>query len=134
MRIFERWYFGLCWNLRLVIIELWYLEGFWFEDYVFAWWNIWVSIIYFGLKIIFNVNGKATVWHTPFYYYYYYYYFMDNKKFEVVVPVKLKIGCIGSQTPYHNGVGQNSKAWHQHEGAGEAYPLTQNIMILDDNL
>jgi len=22
MRIFERWYFGLCWNLRLVIIEL----------------------------------------------------------------------------------------------------------------
>jgi hypothetical protein len=29
MRIFERWYFGLCWNLRLVI-ELWYLEGFWF--------------------------------------------------------------------------------------------------------
>jgi hypothetical protein len=22
MRIFDRWYFGLCWNLRLVIIEL----------------------------------------------------------------------------------------------------------------
>jgi hypothetical protein len=27
MRIYERWYFGLCWNLRL-ILELWYLEGF----------------------------------------------------------------------------------------------------------
>jgi hypothetical protein len=42
--------FGLCWNWRLVL-ELWYLEGFWFllgdvfEDYIFAWWNIWVSII-----------------------------------------------------------------------------------------
>ncbi len=42
MRIFERWYFGLCWNLRLVIIELWYLEGFWFllvnsfGDYIFC--------------------------------------------------------------------------------------------------
>ncbi len=30
IRIFEKWYFGLCWNLRLVIIELWYVEGFWF--------------------------------------------------------------------------------------------------------
>jgi hypothetical protein len=30
MRIFERWYFGLCWNLRLVIDLLSYLEGFWF--------------------------------------------------------------------------------------------------------
>ncbi len=48
----------------------------------------------------------------------FYYYFMDNKKLEVVVPIKLKIGCIGSQTPYHNGVGQNSKAWHQHERGG----------------
>jgi magnesium-transporting ATPase (P-type) len=50
-----------------------YLEGFWvflledlFEDYIFAWWNIWVSIIlFFCLKILFNVNGKATMWHTP---------------------------------------------------------------------
>jgi len=44
------WYFGLCWNLRLVI-ELWYLQGFcflWedvFEEYIFAWWNIWIFII-----------------------------------------------------------------------------------------
>jgi len=37
-----------------------------FEDYIFAWWNIWVFIIlFFCLKILFNVNGKATVWHTP---------------------------------------------------------------------
>jgi hypothetical protein len=50
MRIFERWYFGLSWDLRLVI-ELWYLEGFWFlsedffEDCIFAWWNISIYII-----------------------------------------------------------------------------------------
>ncbi len=50
MRIFERWYFGLCWNLTL-FIELYYLEGFWFcledffEDNIFAWWIIWASII-----------------------------------------------------------------------------------------
>jgi len=49
MKIFERWNFGLCWNFRLVI-ELWYLEGFWFlvedffEDYIFVWWNIWIFI------------------------------------------------------------------------------------------
>jgi hypothetical protein len=53
MRISERWYFGLCGNLRFVV-ELWYLEkilvsfrGFFifFENYIFAWWNIWISII-----------------------------------------------------------------------------------------
>ncbi len=39
-------------------------RGF-FEDYIFAWWNIWVSII---LPLIrFNVNGKPPVWHTPCY-------------------------------------------------------------------
>jgi hypothetical protein len=27
MRTFEIWYFSLCWNLRVVIIEFWYLEG-----------------------------------------------------------------------------------------------------------
>jgi hypothetical protein len=27
----RKYYFGLCWNLRLVvIIELYYLEGFWY--------------------------------------------------------------------------------------------------------
>jgi len=70
MWIFERWYFDLCWNLRLVI-ELSYLEGFWFliedvfEDYIFAFENIWVSTILFCLEILLNVNGKATMWHTP---------------------------------------------------------------------
>jgi hypothetical protein len=39
------------WNLRLVVIDLQYLKGFWFlvedliEDYIFAWWNIWIFII-----------------------------------------------------------------------------------------
>jgi hypothetical protein len=70
MRILEPWYFGLCWNLRLVI-GLWYLEGFWFllkdffEDYILAWWNIWISIILLLSCDTFNVNGKAMVWHTP---------------------------------------------------------------------
>jgi hypothetical protein len=37
-----------------------------FDYYIFAWWNIWVSIILsFSLKIIFNAIGKATVWQTP---------------------------------------------------------------------
>jgi hypothetical protein len=35
-----------------------------FEDYIFTWWNIWVFIFFICLKILFNVNGKATVWHT----------------------------------------------------------------------
>jgi hypothetical protein len=71
--IFERWYFDLCWNLRLVIIELWfYLEGFggflledlFFEDYILAWCNIWIFIILAlpSSDTFQNVNGKATVW------------------------------------------------------------------------
>jgi hypothetical protein len=48
-RICERWYVGLCWNWRLVngvMISCWRilvsLRGFFFffEDYIFAWWNI----------------------------------------------------------------------------------------------
>jgi hypothetical protein len=41
---------SLCSNLRLAI-ELWHLQGFWFlledyfEEYIFAQWNIWISII-----------------------------------------------------------------------------------------
>ncbi len=35
-------------------------RGFFFEDYICAWWNIWISII-----LVFNVNGKVTMWHTP---------------------------------------------------------------------
>jgi hypothetical protein len=47
MRIFERWYFALCWNLRLVIKSWRILVSFrgFFEDYILAWWNIWVFII-----------------------------------------------------------------------------------------
>jgi hypothetical protein len=69
-------HFSLFWNLRLVIIELWCLEGFWFllEDFLF------LKIIFlhgeiflnsyhssFAVKYFFkNVNDKATVWHKTF--------------------------------------------------------------------
>jgi hypothetical protein len=61
--------FGLVLKLEIsyrVIISWRILVSFrrYFEDYIFAWWNIWV-FIFFCLKIPFNVNGKATVWHTP---------------------------------------------------------------------
>jgi len=38
-----------------------------FEDYIFALRNIWVFIISsFALRyLLINVNGKATMWHTP---------------------------------------------------------------------
>jgi hypothetical protein len=39
-------------------------RGF-FEDYIFAWWNIWVSLILLLPVILFNVNGSAVVYHTP---------------------------------------------------------------------
>jgi hypothetical protein len=72
MRIFESWYLGSCWNLRLVIVELWYLEGFWFvlEDFFLKTTFLHGEILEFSslvfcLKICFNVNGNATVWHTP---------------------------------------------------------------------
>ncbi len=32
-----------------------------FEDHIFAWWNIWISLIQ---TYPFNVNGKAIVWDT----------------------------------------------------------------------
>ncbi len=62
------------------IIEYSSLNGFWplghnrsiflwgfLKDGLLAWWNIWVSIILlsFALRYFFNVNGKATIWHTP---------------------------------------------------------------------
>jgi hypothetical protein len=46
-----------------------YLEGFWFlledffEDYIFC--MVKYLSFRFCLKIPFNANGKATVWHTP---------------------------------------------------------------------
>ncbi len=70
MKFFERWYFGLCWNLRLVI-ELWYREGFWFlledcfEDYIFAWWNIRVSVILLLPYDTFSCKWQGqSVWYT----------------------------------------------------------------------
>jgi hypothetical protein len=52
-------------SYRVIIISwriLVSLRGF-FEDYIFAWWNIWVFIILlFAFKMLFNVNGRgATV-------------------------------------------------------------------------
>ncbi len=38
MRIFERWYFGLCWNLIEIIYRvIIYLEGFWFLSEEIFW-------------------------------------------------------------------------------------------------
>ncbi len=59
MRIFERWYFGLYWNLRLAIEGFWFLLEDFFKDYKFAWWNIWVSIIFLRLKIFLNVKWQG---------------------------------------------------------------------------
>ncbi len=39
------------------------LEDFFNEDYIFAWWNI--ILLSFALRYFFNVNGKATLSHTP---------------------------------------------------------------------
>ncbi len=61
---FETWYFGLCWNLRLVI-ELYFLEGFWFflEDFlkiIFLHGEIFeFPLFFFCLKVLFNVNWQG---------------------------------------------------------------------------
>ncbi len=81
MRVFESWYFGLCWNLRLVIIRViiisWRIfflkflldDFFFFEDYNFCmvkYLSFHNSSFDLRYIYIFNVNGKATVWqHTP---------------------------------------------------------------------
>jgi len=73
----ERWYFGLCWNLRFsyyrVIII--YLEGFWFllvgfsfcEDYVYFCMVKYLSFHNpcFALRYLFNVNSEATMLTHP---------------------------------------------------------------------
>ncbi len=64
--------FWLVLKLEIIVIELkisWRIlvsfRGF-YGDYIFAWWNVWVSIILLlPFKILFNVNDKATEWHTP---------------------------------------------------------------------
>jgi len=73
MMIFERWAFWLVLKLeisynRVIIISWRILVSFGgvFEDYIFALWNIWVSInSSFALRCFFNVNGKARVCDTP---------------------------------------------------------------------
>jgi len=71
MRIFERFYFGFCWNLEIssrVIISWRILLSFrgFLEDYIFACWK-YLSFhdSSFALRYFCNVNGKATLWHTP---------------------------------------------------------------------
>jgi hypothetical protein len=59
MRIFERWYFGSCWNLRLVI-ELYHLEGFWF---------LWKDF----LKIIFS---HSEIFEFPWFFFAFRYFLM----------------------------------------------------------
>jgi hypothetical protein len=77
MRIFERWYFGLCWNLRLVIELYKILKDFGFSKRIF--WTLYFCMVKylsfhmssFALKIhIFNVNGKVihSVTHPLFIY------------------------------------------------------------------
>jgi hypothetical protein len=72
MRIFQRWYFGLCWNLRLVkrVIISWKIFGFFLRIF----WRLYFDMVKylsflnssFALRyFLINVNGKAAVWHTP---------------------------------------------------------------------
>ncbi len=63
MRNCERWYFWLVLKLEKSyrVIISWRIlvsfRGFFLEDNIFVWWNIWVSInSSFFLKIIFNVK------------------------------------------------------------------------------
>jgi hypothetical protein len=72
MRVLESWYFGLCWNLRLInyrVLISWRIlvsfRGFFRRSYFcmvkyLSFHNSPFALIYF-----FNVNDKAIVWHTP---------------------------------------------------------------------
>jgi hypothetical protein len=57
-------------SYRVIIISWrifeFFIRGF-FEDFNFARWNIWVSIILLlpEENTFFYVNGEATVWHSP---------------------------------------------------------------------
>jgi hypothetical protein len=59
--IFERLTYRGIKSWRILVSS----RGF-FEDYIFAWWNIWVStILLLRYYTFLSVNGKATVWHNP---------------------------------------------------------------------
>ncbi len=58
------------WDL---VIELWYLGAFWLLLEDFFWRLYFCMVKYlnfydssFALRYFFNVNGKATMWHTPY--------------------------------------------------------------------
>ncbi len=105
MRILKRWYFGFCWNLRLVIIELWSLEGFWFSFRGFFWRLGIVShgeifefpSFSFCLKMLFNLNGKAMLWHTHCFFFFAMSQFWlahhSQKKFKMKICSLPKIQC-----------------------------------------
>ncbi len=65
MTIFERWYFGLCWNLRLVIIS-WRIFGFFWRIF----WRFYFCMVKylsfhnscFALRCFLKVNGKGLIW------------------------------------------------------------------------
>jgi hypothetical protein len=54
-------------TLRITLISGKILVSFrgFFEDYILAWWNVWVSIVLLFLKILYNASGKATMRHAP---------------------------------------------------------------------
>jgi hypothetical protein len=70
IRIFWKMIFWLEISYRVIISLKRILVSFrqFFEDYIFAWWNIWVSImLILPLRYLnfFNVNGKATQCDAP---------------------------------------------------------------------
>jgi hypothetical protein len=51
-------------TLRITLLGLFFYEDFW--KIIFLYGEIVEFLLFFFcLKILFNVNGKATVWHTP---------------------------------------------------------------------
>jgi len=64
MRIFGSRYFGSCWNLRLVL-ELWYLEGFWFivEEIVGLWALVLIvwTFLFLGFSMFFRCTNLVLV-------------------------------------------------------------------------
>jgi len=72
MRIFERWYFGLCWNLRLVIrvIISWRI----LVSFRGLFWRLYFCMVRylsfhnssFCLQMLFKVFGQALFWRLYF--------------------------------------------------------------------
>jgi hypothetical protein len=69
---FWKMIFWLVLKLEILVIELWYLEGFLvsFRGFFWRWYFYMVKYLNFhtssfALRYLFNVKGKATMWHTP---------------------------------------------------------------------